>query len=343
MVPARHLVTTIVWLGILLGPAQGRADETRSPIRLRTTVGTGLVMSADQHALLRLDLPVLEGQARIGWMPTEFLVLEAALSGGAFLSSGDGVGALVDLTLGGELGVDAGLTRPWISAHLGAGLTGTLVRPVLRIAVGIDIVASPELALGPALAYGHVFQEDGPGFTDDAQFLTLGITLTFRPADSAPPPAPPPPRAPPRERPPPRPSAPSPTSTQELMVLIDEATGIAPRELLVPVLFAYDSTEIVPCSVSALHALREHLEAHPEILVLEIEGHADDAGTDAYNDALSLRRAEAVRDWLVERDIDGARLRVAAQGERAPVEGNEEDAGREQNRRARFRVLEEAP
>lgn len=127
------------------------------------------------------------------------------------------------------------------------------------------------------------------------------------------------------------------------MVLIDRAAGTRPRELLVPVLFAFDSTEIVPCSLPSLHALREHLAEHPEIRVLEIEGHADGSGTEEYNDALSLHRAEAIRDWLVEHGVDAARLRVAAQGEREPVEGNEDEAGREQNRRARFRILSEDP
>jgi outer membrane protein OmpA-like peptidoglycan-associated protein len=125
------------------------------------------------------------------------------------------------------------------------------------------------------------------------------------------------------------------------MVLIDEAAGTRPRELLVPVLFAFDSTEIVPCSLPSLHALREHLAEHPEIRVLEIEGHADGSGTDEYNDALSLRRAEAIGEWLVAHGVEPERLRTAAQGERAPVEANEDDAGREQNRRARFRVISE--
>jgi outer membrane protein OmpA-like peptidoglycan-associated protein len=126
------------------------------------------------------------------------------------------------------------------------------------------------------------------------------------------------------------------------MVLIDQAAGTRPRELLVPVLFVFDSTEIVPCSLGALHALREHLAEHPEIRVLEIEGHADMSGSDEYNDALSLRRAEAIRDWLVARAVEPTRLRAVGRGEHAPVEPNDEDAGREQNRRARFRVVSEA-
>ena len=127
------------------------------------------------------------------------------------------------------------------------------------------------------------------------------------------------------------------------MTLIDRAAGTRPRELLVPVLFQLDSVEIVPCSISALHALLEHLEEHPEIRLLEIEGNADGSGSDEHNDELSLRRAEAIRDWLVERGVEAERLRVAARGERAPVETNDDEEGRAQNRRARFHVLLEEP
>ena len=332
-------MVAVALAGSMLVVGHARADDERPPIRLRTTVAAGFLVSDDQQSYLRFDLPVLEGQARAGWVVLDFLVLELALSGGAYFSSERDTGALLDLTLGAEAGVDAGVARPWLSVHLGAGITGDLVRPVLRIAAGIDVRASSELALGPVVTYGHVFQEDGPGFTDDAQALTLGLTLTYRPDVPAPPPPPAP--APPRRRPPPPPPPPPPVPTHELMVLIDEAAGTRPRELLVPVLFAFDSTEIVPCSLPSLHALREHLAEHPEIRLLEIEGHADGSGTDEYNDALSLRRAEAIGEWLVAHGVEPERLRTTAQGERAPVEANEDDAGREQNRRARFRVITE--
>lgn len=341
----RALVATVALIGLaaLFAPQPAHADD-QPPLRLRGSAAGGFVLSADQHSLLALDLPVLEGRVSAGWIAAEFLVLELAAAGGAFFSSSNTPGALVDLTLGAEAGIVAGVARPWVSLHFGAGLTGDLVRPVLRIGVGVDVIVSDEIALGPALGYGHVFQEDGREYTDDAQFLTLSLSLTWRPpAPSPAAPAPPPPRPRPRRvrRWPPLPPPPPPTPAADLMVLIDEAAGTRPRELLVPVLFVFDSTEIVPCSLGALHTLREHLEGHPEIRVLEIEGHADGSGTEEYNAALSLRRAEAIRDWLVERGVDVSRLRVAARGEAAPVETNEEDAGREQNRRARFRVIEE--
>lgn len=133
-----------------------------------------------------------------------------------------------------------------------------------------------------------------------------------------------------------------PADDEEILTMIERAVGIEPRELVVPILFQFDSTEMVACSIASLHSLAEHLGQHPEIELLEIEGHADGSGADAYNQDLSERRAQAVRDWLVDHGVEEERLQVAARGEDTPIESNEEEAGREQNRRVRFRVLREA-
>lgn len=274
-------------------------------------------------------------------MVEDVLTIEIGVGGGVFFSSADAPGGLIDATVGAELGASAGSVRPWVSVHFGVGVTGDLARPILRIAVGLDVAASEEITLGPTIAYGHLFQEDGEGFTDDAIFPSLGVTMTWRSAPTAPAPAPaatPPPAA---RRITPPPPLPPPEPTEELLSMIDDAAGLRPRELLVPVLFEFDSTELVTCSIPALHALRDHLEERPDIRVLEIEGHADGSGSDAYNDTLSLARAEAIRDWLVARGVAPERLRVAARGERAPVEDEAEAEGRAQNRRVRFLVVSE--
>lgn len=123
--------------------------------------------------------------------------------------------------------------------------------------------------------------------------------------------------------------------------MIDEAAGLRPRELLVPVLFRFDSTALLACSEASLRSLRDHLNERPSIELLEIEGHADASGTDAYNRDLSRRRAEAIRAWLIAHGVAPERLRVAARGESAPVEANDDEVGRQQNRQARFLVVRE--
>jgi outer membrane protein OmpA-like peptidoglycan-associated protein len=332
-----------VWV-IVLASATGARAEDRPPWRLRASGGGGIVVSTDQWEYLHLDRPAVQARVHFAWLPHELIALEASLSGGAFFSSGASVGGLLDLSLGAEIGIETGAVRPWLAAHFGAGVTGALVLPVLRISVGLDGIVSDEVSLGPALEYGHVFYEDGRGRTNDAQFFMFGLSFTYRPLAPVPPP-PSRPRRRPRPPPPPAPIAPSEApaaSNDEILALIDDAAGLEPRELLVPVLFEFDSVEIVACSTASLHALREYLSAHGEIRVLEIEGHADGSGAPEYNDALSQRRAEAIRDWLVEHGVEPERLRVAARGELAPVERDEaEEAERQQNRRARFRVIEE--
>ena len=66
---------------------------------------------------------------------------------------------------------------------------------------------------------------------------------------------------------------------------------------------------------------------------VEVAGHTDSMGSDKYNMGLSLRRAEAVRNYLVDKGIPAERLTVKAYGESQPVADNATEEGRFQNRR----------
>ena len=79
------------------------------------------------------------------------------------------------------------------------------------------------------------------------------------------------------------------------------------------------------------------LREMPEIDV-QIVGYTDDVGSAQYNLALSVRRAEAVRDYVVTRGIDVARLSVAGRGESQPLVSNATPEGRAVNRRVEFVV-----
>jgi outer membrane protein OmpA-like peptidoglycan-associated protein len=68
------------------------------------------------------------------------------------------------------------------------------------------------------------------------------------------------------------------------------------------------------------------------------EGHTDSRGSDTYNQTLSLRRATAVRDYLVAGGIGSSRIQVQGFGESRPVASNDTDDGRAQNRRVELRV-----
>ena len=82
------------------------------------------------------------------------------------------------------------------------------------------------------------------------------------------------------------------------------------------------------------------LAAHPEIALVQVQGHTDDRGSADLNLALSQRRAEAVVDYLVELGIDRARLEAKGFGEARPVADNARPAGRRKNRRVEFVIVQ---
>jgi len=69
-------------------------------------------------------------------------------------------------------------------------------------------------------------------------------------------------------------------------------------------------------------------------LRLTLEGHTCSIGTAEYNLALGERRANAVRDYLLNRGIAAGRMRTVSYGEERPIDTNNTDAGRAMNRRA---------
>jgi OOP family OmpA-OmpF porin len=68
-------------------------------------------------------------------------------------------------------------------------------------------------------------------------------------------------------------------------------------------------------------------------------GHTDSIGTDAYNQKLSLRRAEAVKAYLISKGIDAKRVYTEGKGEKQPVTSNKTSAGRAKNRRVEVEVV----
>ena len=100
--------------------------------------------------------------------------------------------------------------------------------------------------------------------------------------------------------------------------------------------FDSDSDKLRPESTPTLNELVKALATHPTLRV-EIEGHTDSVGADAYNRDLSSRRARAVVGWLASQGIAASRLTSAGKGESEPVGDNGTEAGRQQNRRVVIR------
>ena len=101
--------------------------------------------------------------------------------------------------------------------------------------------------------------------------------------------------------------------------------------------FAFDSAALGAGARATLEEAVTTLRNNPRISV-NLEGHTDSVGSDAYNQKLSERRAQSVADYLVSQGIDSSRLSVIGHGESAPVADNTTDAGRAKNRRVEFVV-----
>lgn len=102
--------------------------------------------------------------------------------------------------------------------------------------------------------------------------------------------------------------------------------------------FEFDKDELMPRSYVELNKLLKIVRENPK-LSIEIVGHTDALGEDAYNLELSKRRAMAVEKFLLNNKINKTRLRSKGEGESRPVATNDTDEGRAQNRRVEFVVI----
>jgi len=118
-------------------------------------------------------------------------------------------------------------------------------------------------------------------------------------------------------------------------VIVTE-TGI---QILQQILFERDSAEILPQSFPIVDAVAATLVGNPQILFLEIQGHADERSSDDYNIRLTTDRAAAVLEAIVSRGISRDRLRSAGYGERCPIDPRHNEEAWNQNRRVEFRIL----
>lgn len=105
------------------------------------------------------------------------------------------------------------------------------------------------------------------------------------------------------------------------------------------VFFDYNQATVRSESEAELSRIHKLMVENPTIKV-EISGHTDDVGGDAYNQKLSESRAKSVVDFLVQKGIPQARLIYAGYGETQPMATNETPEGRQENRRTEFKIIE---
>ncbi|HEY8009379.1 MAG TPA: OmpA family protein, partial [Rudaea sp.] len=173
------------------------------------------------------------------------------------------------------------------------------------------------------------------GFTDG--LVTVGLTYSFGGAQAAPAPAPARAAAAP---PPPASASPATSPEPARQKVVIDLKGVEfkfdhprPGEKLIPSLKAPTAA-----SVQILDEAVDTLKRYPDLHV-EVDGHTDSKGTDAYNQKLSERRAQGVYNYLTAHGVDASRLDgPKGFGKTQPIDTNDTAEGRQRNRRTELKV-----
>ena len=104
------------------------------------------------------------------------------------------------------------------------------------------------------------------------------------------------------------------------------------------VTFAVDSSTVQPAFQNTLNQVAQTLTQYEKTYV-DVLGHTDSTGSDAYNQSLSERRASSVAGYLTSRGVQSARLATQGYGESQPKASNLDESGRAANRRVEIRLV----
>jgi len=125
-----------------------------------------------------------------------------------------------------------------------------------------------------------------------------------------------------------------PEKVKQLVVITREKIVIKDK-----VYFALNKAAIKPKSFTMLNQIAEVLKGHPEIEMIQIEGHTDNTGSAEVNRKLSQARADSVRTYLIGQGVKDTRLKAVGFGPDHPADTNATAAGRENNRRVEFNIV----
>ncbi len=222
-------------------------------------------------------------------------------------------------------------------AHEGFGLFGRIGYGKMENQTDLPYtrVNDTHMMLGAGLEYafrnGFALRGEFDYYDTDSQLLALSLLKRFggsKPEEPAPAPQPEPAPAPVAVAPPPPPKhEPQPQPALEVKL---GRLGI--------VYFETDSSLLSATARSTLDEVAAELQRVPRARV-EVQGNTDSRASDAYNMALSERRARAVIDYLASKGIARERMILRAFGESNPVAGNDTAEGRRLNRRVEFREI----
>lgn len=255
--------------------------------------------------------------------------------------------------LGLKLGLPKGSWMPY--AHLGYAKTkgSNFADPFsegdLRGGVGIEYKYTPNWGVNAELSTGSV-STNGSKLKNDN--LTVGIRYYLGVPKAAPAPAP----VVVKEAPKPEPvaaPAPAPTPVAAPVYVPEPAPAAAPapqpRESWKTILtekpvrleganFASGSAKLLKKADVKLSEVVKAAKQYPEVK-LEVSGHTDSSGKQAFNQKLSANRAAAVKTWLVKHGVATDRISTAGYADTQPIADNKTKAGRAANRRVEVRYV----
>ena len=220
----------------------------------------------------------------------------------------------------------------WIDANGGVARTGDATRPAFVGRLGWDFRPSrgSRWDIGPFVGYTHVAEPDRGIRPDDARIAMVGVELSFGGRDERPAPDPsslePSPLLPARPVPPPQVLRDDEDGDVEVVDKCPE--GDAENGCKVPefilladriqlddrIHFEFGSARVRSKSHWLLLRLAKFIDAHPEIVEVNVEGHADAVGDTDFNQQLSEERAVSTRRWLVRFGVAPERITTAGYG-----------------------------
>ena len=201
---------------------------------------------------------------------------------------------------------------------------------VAALAMPFSAVAQSKQGYWTEPAGGDAVWRNGTGLCWRAGYWTPAMAIAECDPDLVPkapaPAAAPPPPPPPPAKPAPAPAKPAPKPVAEKVTLAAD------------VLFDFDKSVLKPEGKAKLDDLAGKIQAIALEVVIAI-GHTDSIGSDAYNQKLSVRRAESVKAYLVSRGVEPNRIYTEGKGEKQPVASNKTKEGRQKNRRVEIEVI----
>jgi outer membrane protein OmpA-like peptidoglycan-associated protein len=244
----------------------------------------------------------------------------------------------------------------WLEGVGGVGVTGRDVVPAVEVGVGWTF-ATDAFEVGPSLRYLRVVSRDDMATLGTAELLLAGVDIQFGRRRMRPPL--------PTERraivtiPAPAPvivaATPPPPAQRDGDVARDRDTSCADvtddgscrlsDDLVLTndrivlderVLFDVNRAKIRSRGRAVVNDLVRIWRQHPEWTTIVVEGHADVRGSDDYNRDLSQRRADRVRDLMIARGADPAKLTAIGHGSARPRVHGRDEAAHERNRRVEF-------